>query len=119
MAGITALKEEQNEVKEMVAEFKQRRDCIVGGLNRIEGFSCTLPAGAFYVFPNIKKTGWESKALADYLLEEAGVACLSGTAFGGFGQGYLRFSYANSIENIGKALERIAEVMKAGVKHKA
>jgi aspartate/methionine/tyrosine aminotransferase len=119
MAGITALKEEQNEVKEMVAEFKQRRDFIVGGLNRIEGFSCTLPAGAFYVFPNIKKTGWESKALADYLLEAAGVACLSGTAFGGFGQGYLRFSYANSIENVGKALERIAEVMKAGVKHKA
>jgi aspartate/methionine/tyrosine aminotransferase len=112
LAAIVALTKEQNEVREMVAEFKRRRDFIVDGLNQIGGFSCVLPAGAFYVFPNIKQTGWESKPLADYLLEEAGVACLSGTAFGALGQGYLRFSYANSIENIGKALEWITEAMK-------
>ena len=91
----------------MCAEFKKRRDVMVNGLNKIKGFSCRLPKGAFYVFPNIKETGWPSKKLADALLEEAGVAALSGTAFGDFGEGYLRFSVANSIENIEKALDRV------------
>ena len=82
---------------------------MVAGLNKIKGFSCRLPKGAFYVFPNIKKTGWRSKKLADVLLDDAGVAALSGTAFGDFGEGYLRFSVANSIENIEKALDRVGE----------
>ena len=94
-------------VDDMRAEFKKRRDVMVAGLNKIKGFSCRVPHGAFYVFPNITKTGWPSKKLADALLEEAGVAALSGTAFGDFGEGYLRFSVANSIENIDKALDRI------------
>ena len=80
---------------------------MVAGVNKIKGFSCQLPPGAFYVFPNITNTGWPSKKLADVLLEDAGVAALSGTAFGEFGEGYLRFSVANSIENIEKALDRI------------
>ena len=91
----------------MNAEFKRRRDVFVAGLNKIKGFSCRLPKGAFYVFPNITKTGWPSKKLADALLEQAGVACLSGTAFGAYGEGYLRFSVANSLENLNKALSRI------------
>jgi aspartate/methionine/tyrosine aminotransferase len=91
----------------MRAEFKRRRDVMVGGLNKIKGFSCRLPHGEFYVFPNITKTGWPSKKLADALLDDAGVAALSGTAFGDFGEGYLRFSVANSIENIEKALDRV------------
>ena len=96
-----------DEVKRMVAEFKKRRDVIVRGLNEIPGFSCKTPKGAFYVFPNVKNTGISSQELSDYLLNEAGVACLSGTCFGMHGEGYLRFSYANSVENIRKALERI------------
>jgi aspartate/methionine/tyrosine aminotransferase len=76
-------------------------------LNRIKGFSCRTPHGAFYAFPNVTATGWKSKALADALLEEAGVACLSGTSFGEFGEGYLRFSIANSMENLTRALQRI------------
>jgi aspartate/methionine/tyrosine aminotransferase len=91
----------------MCVEFKKRRDVMVSGLNNIKGFSCLSPKGAFYVFPNIKATGWPSKKLADALLEEAGVAALSGTAFGAYGEGYLRFSVANSVENIEKALERV------------
>ena len=91
----------------MCAVFKKRRDVMVAGLNEIKGFSCLLPKGAFYVFPNIKEKGWRSKKLADALLEDAGVAALSGTAFGDFGEGYLRFSVANSIENIDKALDRV------------
>ena len=91
----------------MRAEFKRRSEFFVAGLNRIKGFSCILPKGAFYVFPNITKTGWKSKLLADALLEQTGVAALSGTAFGRFGEGYLRFSVANSLENLEKALERI------------
>jgi aspartate/methionine/tyrosine aminotransferase len=79
----------------------------VAGLNRIKGFRCRMPKGAFYVFPNVTATGWNSKRLADALLEEAGVAALSGTAFGQFGEGYLRFSVANSIENLEQALQRI------------
>ena len=107
IAGVEALRGPQHSVTKMCAEFKQRRDVMVAGLNKIKGFSCRLPKGAFYVFPNITKTGWPSKKLADALLEDAGVAALSGTAFGDFGEGYLRFSVANSIENIEKALERV------------
>jgi aspartate/methionine/tyrosine aminotransferase len=107
IAGVEALRGPQASVDTMCAEFKRRRDLMVAGLNKIRGFSCLLPKGAFYVFPNIKQTGWPSKKLADALLEDAGVAGLSGTAFGDFGEGYLRFSVANSIENIEKALDRV------------
>ena len=107
MAGVEALTGDQSSVDKMNAEFLRRRDRMVEGLNKIKGFSCRKPHGAFYVFPNITKTGWPSKKLADAILDEAGVACLSGTAFGKYGEGYLRLSVANSIENINKALERI------------
>jgi len=107
IAGIEALRGSQDSVDQMCAEFKKRRDVMVAGLNKIKGFSCRLPKGAFYVFPNITKTGWRSTKLADALLDDASVAALSGTAFGAFGEGYLRFSVANSIENIEKALERV------------
>jgi len=107
MAGIEALRGDQSSVDRMCAEFKRRRDVFVAGLNKIKGFSCRLPKGAFYVFPNITKTGRKSKPLADALLEQAGVAALSGTAFGEFGEGYLRFSVANSLENLQEALDRI------------
>src|SRR6266404_3060914 len=107
IAGIEALRGPQNVVDAMRAKFKKRRDVMVAGLNKIKGFSCRVPHGAFYVFPNITKTGWPSKKLADALLDDAGVAALSGTAFGDFGEGYLRFSVANSIEKIEKALDRI------------
>jgi len=108
IAGIEALCGSQKSVDTMRAEFKKRRDVMVAGLNKIKGFSCRLPHGAFYVFPNIRATGWPSKKLADALLDDAGVAALSGTAFGELGEGYLRFSVANSIENIEKALDRVA-----------
>jgi aspartate aminotransferase len=107
IAGIEALRGDQTSVDRMCAEFQRRRDVFVAGLNKIKGFSCRLPKGAFYVFPNITKTGWKSKPLADALLEQAGVAALSGTAFGAFGEGYLRFSVANSLENLQQALDRI------------
>jgi len=107
VAGIEALRGDQGSVDHMREEFQRRRDMFVAGLNRIKGYSCRMPKGAFYVFPNITATGWKSKPLADALLEEAGVACLSGTSFGVFGEGYLRFSIANSMENLRKALERI------------
>jgi aspartate/methionine/tyrosine aminotransferase len=107
IAGIEALRGDQTSVDRMCAEFKRRRDVFVAGLNKIKGFSCRLPKGAFYTFPNITKTGWKSKPLADALLEQAGVAALSGTSFGAFGEGYLRFSVANSLENLQQALERI------------
>ncbi|MFZ0310665.1 MAG: pyridoxal phosphate-dependent aminotransferase [Candidatus Sulfotelmatobacter sp.] len=107
VAGIEALRGDQTSVDHMCAEFKRRRDVFVAGLNKIKGFSCRMPKGAFYVFPNITKTGWKSKPLADALLEQAGVAALSGTAFGAFGEGYLRFSVANSLENLQQALDRI------------
>jgi len=107
MAGIEVLRGDQSSVDHMCAEFKRRRDVFVTGLNKIKGFSCRMPKGAFYVFPNITKTGWKSKPLADALLEQAGVAALSGTAFGDFGEGYLRFSVANSLENLQQALDRI------------
>ena len=107
IAGIEALRGSQKSVDAMRDEFKKRRDVMVAGLNKIKGFSCRLPHSAFYVFPNITKTGWRSKKLADALLDDAGIAALSGTAFGEFGEGYLRFSVANSIENIEKALDRV------------
>jgi aspartate aminotransferase len=107
VAGIEALRGDQSSVDKMNAEFRHRRDVFVAGLNKIKGFSCRTPKGAFYTFPNIKKTGWPSKKLADALLEQAGVACLSGTAFGEYGEGYLRFSVANSLENLNKALAKI------------
>jgi aspartate aminotransferase len=107
VAGIEAIRGDQSSVDRMRAEFRRRRDAFVAGLNRIKGFSCRMPKGAFYVFPNITKTGWKSKPLADALLEEAGVAALSGASFGEFGEGYLRFSVANSLENLNQALEQI------------
>jgi aspartate aminotransferase len=107
VAGIEALRGDQSSVDHMREEFQRRRDMFVAGLNQTKGFSCRMPKGAFYVFPNITATGWKSKPLADALLEESGVACLSGTSFGEFGEGYLRFSIANSMENLSKALERI------------
>jgi aspartate/methionine/tyrosine aminotransferase len=111
MAGVTALRGDQSSVDRMTEEFRRRRDFIVEGLRGIPGFTCVRPKGAFYVFPNIVGTGYSSKALADRLLDEAGVACLSGTAFGEFGEGHLRFSYANSMENIAEALKRIRGLM--------
>ncbi len=109
MAGIEALRGDQSSVDRMSSEFRRRRDAFVAGLNKIKGFSCRMPKGAFYTFPNITKTGWSSKKLADALLEQAGVAALAGTAFGAYGEGYLRFSVANSLENLNKALSRIEE----------
>jgi aspartate/methionine/tyrosine aminotransferase len=111
LAGIEALRGPQDKVKEMVATFDKRRHAIVDGMNKIKGWKCLLPKGAFYVFPNITGTGMKSKELADKLLNEAGVACLSGTCFGKHGEGYLRFSYANSLTNIEKALDRIKGVL--------
>jgi len=109
MAGVEAIKGDQSSVDKMNKAFLERRDFFIERVNKIKGFSCRSPHGAFYTFPNITKTGWPSKKLADAILEEAGVAALSGTAFGSFGEGYLRFSIANSIENIAKALDRIDE----------
>ena len=109
VAGVEAIRGDQTSVDGMREEFQRRRDVFVAGLNQIKGFSCRMPRGAFYVFPNITATGWRSKLLADALLEQAGVAALSGTAFGAFGEGYLRFSVANSLENLRLALERIGE----------
>jgi aspartate/methionine/tyrosine aminotransferase len=110
-AGVAALAGDQASVDAMVAEFKRRRDVIVEGLRAIPGIQCVRPKGAFYVFPNIFGTGYSARALADRLLDEAGVACLSGTAFGEFGEGHLRFSYANSLENILEALQRIRALL--------
>ena len=107
VAGIEALRGDQSAVGRMCAEFKQRCEFFVAGLNRIKGFSCRMPKGAFYVFPNITATGWKSKPLADALLEQTGVAALSGRAFGQYGEGYLRFSVANSLTNLEAALSRI------------
>ena len=107
MAALDALRGDQSSVERMVAEFRRRRDAIVEGLRQVRGFSCVRPQGAFYVFPNITRTGFSSRTIADRLLDEAGVACLSGTAFGEFGEGHLRFSYATSMENIEEALRRI------------
>ena len=106
-AGIEALKGPQDFVHDMVAEFRKRRDAIVDGLNAIEGVSCIKPLGAFYVFPNVTQLPISCQDLSDYLLEDAGVAVLPGTAFGKYGDGYLRLSYANSLENIQEALARM------------
>jgi aspartate/methionine/tyrosine aminotransferase len=106
-AGVAALRGDQSSVDRMAAEFRRRRDAIVDGLRTIPGIQCVRPKGAFYVFPNITGTGFSSRTLADRLLDEAGVACLSGTAFGEFGEGHIRFSYANSMENIEEAIRRI------------
>ncbi len=106
-AGIAALRGPQEPVTRMVEEFRRRRDVIVSGLNAIPGFECTVPDGAFYAFPSTAKTGIKSQDLANRLLFDAGVACLSGTCFGEMGEGYLRFSFANSVENIRAALDRI------------
>jgi aspartate/methionine/tyrosine aminotransferase len=108
-AGIEALTGDQSFITEMMKRFKEKRDNIVKGLNSIPGFSCLSPKGAFYVFPNIKKTGMTSEQCADYLLYKSGVAVLPGTAFGPYGEGYLRFSYANTLENIDIAIERIID----------
>jgi aspartate/methionine/tyrosine aminotransferase len=109
VAGVEALTGDQSSVDLMCDEFQRRRDFFVQRLSQIKGFSCRVPKGAFYVFPNITRTGWPSKKLADAILEQAGVACLSGTAFGAFGEGYLRFSVANSMENLAKAADRIEQ----------
>jgi aspartate/methionine/tyrosine aminotransferase len=115
LAGVEALIGPQHEVDTMVAEFRRRRDLVVAGLNAIEGIRCSTPEGAFYVFPNIQESGMSSRDAADRLLYEAGVAVLSGTAFGANGEGYLRLSYANSYENLEKALERIKSIFEARV----
>ena len=107
MAVMEAMNGPQDEAYNMVAEFKRRRDIIVPGLNRIPGIRCAVPSGAFYVFPNVEGTGMTSQEFADRLLEEGGVACLAGESFGEYGTGYVRLSFANSAENLEKALERI------------
>jgi len=111
MAGIEALKGSQAEPERMDAEFKKRREVIVSGLNNIKGITCKKPRGAFYVFPNITRTGMDCRKLGDHLLYNAGVAVLPGTSFGKYGEGYLRLSFANSIENIKKALNRISKAV--------
>ena len=110
-ACIEAYEGPQDSVDKMREEFMARRDIIVDGLNSVKGFSCIVPLGAFYAFPNITATGYSSKELSDHVLYKGGVAALSGTAFGAFGEGYLRFSYANSRENIKEAIRRIKEVI--------
>lgn len=107
-AGIAALKGPQDDVAMMVRKFRERRDVVVNGLNGMKNVKCAIPNGAFYVFPNVSAFGIRSSDMADRLLYEAGVAVLSGTSFGSFGEGYIRISYANSIENINKALEHLA-----------
>ncbi|MCG3226656.1 MAG: pyridoxal phosphate-dependent aminotransferase [Candidatus Heimdallarchaeota archaeon] len=108
-AGITALKGDQEPLFEMMRQFRIRRDAIVKGLNSIPNFSCLTPEGAFYTFPNIKKTGMTSREMADHLLYEAGVCCLPGSSFGPSGEGYIRFSYATSVEIIKDAVQKIKE----------
>jgi aspartate aminotransferase len=110
-AGLEALAGPQDSVDAMLAEFRARRDLIVAGLNELPGVDCIIPKGAFYAFPRIADTGYAADALADLLLEEAGVACLAGTAFGKYGEGHLRFSYANSRHNIARALKHMAQFL--------
>jgi aspartate/methionine/tyrosine aminotransferase len=110
-AAVEALTGDQSFLSAMMERFSQRRKAIVEGLNSIRGFKCLPPKGAFYAWPNITGTGLTSQKLADKLLEEAGVAVLPGTAFGENGEGYLRFSYPTSIENIERAVERISSVL--------
>jgi aspartate/methionine/tyrosine aminotransferase len=110
-AGIAALEGPWDETRKMVAEFRRRRDAFCDGLNSIPGFRCARPKGAFYAFANVQGTGWESKALADALLAEAGVACVDGACFGEYGKGFVRFSYANSFDKLMDAVERIRKFM--------
>ncbi len=110
-AGLAALTGPQDSVKAMVAEFDRRRKIVVEEVNRLPGFSCIMPKGAFYAFPNIARTGRKAKPLASALLEEAGVATIGGPDFGILGEGYLRLSYANSAENIRRAVERIGNFL--------
>jgi len=110
-AGIAALQGPQDDVARMVAEFRRRRDAFCARLNAIPGVRCPLPGGAFYAFPNITGTGWRSEALAENLLEKAGIACLSGTAFGEYGEGYLRFSIANSYDNLMRGADRMKDLL--------
>src|SRR3954454_12206998 len=110
-AGLAALTGPQDAVHQMVAEFDRRRKVVVEGLNRLPGISCATPKGAFYAFPNVKRTGWKAKALASALLEDAGVAIIGGPDFGILGEGYVRVSYANSTENILKAIDRMGEFL--------
>ena len=110
-AGVEALNGPQDAVHAMVAEFDRRRQLVVDGLNKLPGVSCITPKGAFYAFPNVSRTGWKAKALASALLEEAGVATIGGPDFGVYGEGYIRLSYANSAENILRALERMGEFL--------
>ncbi len=112
IAGIEALTGPQDQVQAVVSEYQKRRDAIVAGLNTIPGFTCQRPQGAFYVFPNIKSFGISSSAMADLLLEKAGVAVLPGSSFGEYGEGYLRLTYSNSIENILRAIDQIGEAVK-------
>lgn len=111
MAGVEAIRGPQERPREFVEEFRHRRDAIVAGLNDIPGVTCREPQGAFYVFPNVKSSGQSSKELAHRLLQEARVACLAGSDFGAHGEGYLRFSYANSLENIDEALRRMRKLL--------
>ncbi len=117
-AGIAAIDGPQDEVKAMLAAFDRRRKIVVEGLNRLPGVSCIAPKGAFYAFPNIERTGWKAKPLASALLEDAGVALIGGPDFGIHGEGYLRLSYANSEENILRALQRIGEFLERSANHK-
>jgi aspartate/methionine/tyrosine aminotransferase len=107
-AALAALQGPQAPVDAMMGEFRRRRDVFVEGLNAIPGLRCAMPAGAFYAFPNVAQVTRSSKEMADYLLQEGGVACLAGVDFGSYGEGYIRFSYANSLDNLRRALERIA-----------
>ena len=111
MAGLEALTGPQDSIGKMVAELNRRRDTIVDGLNAIEGISCKRPNGAFYVFPNVTQVPMDFAKIPDYLLYEHGVATLAGTAFGEYGKGYLRLSYAGSMESTKKALVRIADAV--------
>jgi aspartate/methionine/tyrosine aminotransferase len=110
-AGLAALTGPQDAVAAMVAEFDKRRKVVVEGLNRLPGTSCATPKGAFYAFPNVKRTGWKAKPLASALLEDAGVALIGGPDFGVLGEGYVRVSYANSTGNILRALDRIGDFL--------
>ena len=110
-AGLAALTGPQDDVAKMVAEFDRRRRVVVDGLNKLPGMSCATPKGAFYAFPNVKRTGWKAKPLASALLDESGVAIIGGPDFGILGEGYVRLSYANSTENIVRALERMGEFL--------
>lgn len=112
VAAIEALKGPQDSVDEMVSEFHARRRVVVDGLNRIEGMSCLMPQGAFYAFPNVKRVGMKSRALAERILDGYGVALLGGDAFGSYGEGYLRISYANSLENIRAGLVQIERAVR-------